>query len=425
MVKSVTLPVRLQQPLQQDRWFLDRLDPDAPHQAHIGTAAAWLEHPLLDALCEHPPGVLLLLQRMHLSQPPLRALAASGAAGGSGNSAAPTPTARGLSPGKLLLALLLKTEKLNGLSFAALWKQLPESALQALAAWRAAAQRRAAAAIAAASSSRQAQQQRLGVAATSAAAAAAAAAACSHGGDAAGASSGKHSTPSVCSTKQQQQQQQQDGTAGLPAASAAKAGKGQSTAGDASTVPGDMQQHALDAFGLVSPRARRGKHHWLAGAFPALHRVMAGRISSRRFAGRRWRPGIAGSGGDSSSSGGSCEGTKTSSNSTGSTPSGSARGSCGGGALAAALGSKLALGPAAAAAAPADSGRPEETVGEQQPRRHAPGLPWQRSSRLKQQRAQRLVAAAQEQQRAARLARYTAEFRAWTLANMMAEVSKN
>lgn len=125
--------------------FLDRLDPDSSSQPQLGAHQAWLDHPLLDPLCDHPAGVQVLLQRVHISQPPLmlwtqataaaaggaalqgtaggaNPAAAAGAAGSGGLNArcsaagsgglnarsAGSMSARGLSPGKLVLALLLK-----------------------------------------------------------------------------------------------------------------------------------------------------------------------------------------------------------------------------------------------------------------------------------------------------------------------------
>jgi hypothetical protein len=95
--------------------FLDRLDPDGVVQSHLGLHQAWLDHPLLDSLCDHPEGVRVLLERVHMSQPPMPVWAAAAAAAGVPQPAAAggggVAAARGVSPGKLVLALLLKTGK--------------------------------------------------------------------------------------------------------------------------------------------------------------------------------------------------------------------------------------------------------------------------------------------------------------------------
>lgn len=94
--------------------FLDRLDPDSSLQAKLGVQQAWLNHPLLDCLCEHPAGVQELLQRVHFSQPPLHTWALAAAGGGAGVAGAGAGGARGVSPGKVVLALLFKMGKAYG-----------------------------------------------------------------------------------------------------------------------------------------------------------------------------------------------------------------------------------------------------------------------------------------------------------------------
>ncbi|KAF6262085.1 hypothetical protein COO60DRAFT_689868 [Scenedesmus sp. NREL 46B-D3] len=141
MVRSVHLPWHRQQPLQRDRWFLDRCDPHAagePCQAEL--LQAWLQHPLLDHLAAQPQAMLTLLHRLHLAAPapaPTLASPAAGspvAAAGSaveGNAAAAV-AAGGVSPGALLLAMLLKMEQANGLRLDLLWHQLPPCARRLL-----------------------------------------------------------------------------------------------------------------------------------------------------------------------------------------------------------------------------------------------------------------------------------------------------
>lgn len=100
--------------------FLDFLDPDSTwQQQQLCTQQAWLAHPLIESLCGHPQGVLVLLQRLHMSLPSLHLWSAAAAAGPGaaaaassvGSSAAGAAAMRGLSPGKLVLALLFKTGK--------------------------------------------------------------------------------------------------------------------------------------------------------------------------------------------------------------------------------------------------------------------------------------------------------------------------
>jgi hypothetical protein len=97
------------------RRFLDRLDPDSAAQSHLGLHQAWLDHPLLDSLCDHPEGVRVLLERVHMSQPPMPVWAAAAAAAAAASLSPPAAGgvagARGVSPGKLVLAVLLKTGK--------------------------------------------------------------------------------------------------------------------------------------------------------------------------------------------------------------------------------------------------------------------------------------------------------------------------
>lgn len=103
--------------------FLDRLDPDNHIQSRLGVHQAWCDHPLLDSLPDHPQGVQVLLERIHMSQPPMHVWTAAAGAGaaavqtvgagagysGQGGGGGSSVAARGVSPGKLVLALLLKT----------------------------------------------------------------------------------------------------------------------------------------------------------------------------------------------------------------------------------------------------------------------------------------------------------------------------
>jgi hypothetical protein len=102
--------------------FLDRCDPDAAGdtcQAEL--LQAWLQHPLLDHLATHPQAMLTLLHRLHQAAPAPAAATASlaapaaaaaslvAAAGqGSGADTVAVTAGGGMSPGALLLAMLLK-----------------------------------------------------------------------------------------------------------------------------------------------------------------------------------------------------------------------------------------------------------------------------------------------------------------------------
>jgi hypothetical protein len=109
--------------------FLDRCDPNAAGgSCQDELLQAWLQHPLLDHLATQPQAMLTLLHRLHQAAPAAAAtaslapaaaaaaaaaavtasLAAAGSVGqGSGGDDA-AGAAGGLSPGALLLALLLK-----------------------------------------------------------------------------------------------------------------------------------------------------------------------------------------------------------------------------------------------------------------------------------------------------------------------------
>jgi hypothetical protein len=105
--------------------FLDRCDPDAagdPCQAEL--LQAWLQHPLLDHLATQPQAMLTLLHRLHQAAPapaaaataslaaPAAAASLAAAAGlvaeGANGADAAAAAAGGLSPGAVLLAMLLK-----------------------------------------------------------------------------------------------------------------------------------------------------------------------------------------------------------------------------------------------------------------------------------------------------------------------------
>lgn len=102
--------------------FLDRCDPEPATAADCcqqqqELLQAWLQHPLLDDLAAQPQAMLTLLHRLHQAAPAAAPAAAAGAAeslaaaslgdGGSLGTAAAV-AAGGMSPGALLLALLLK-----------------------------------------------------------------------------------------------------------------------------------------------------------------------------------------------------------------------------------------------------------------------------------------------------------------------------
>lgn len=74
--------------------FLDRCDPDSPSQPDV--CQGWVEHPLLEHVVTQPDAMVVLLQLLQEVQQ-LRPAAAAGVGSGGG-----------LSPGPVILAMLLK-----------------------------------------------------------------------------------------------------------------------------------------------------------------------------------------------------------------------------------------------------------------------------------------------------------------------------